>query len=69
MLAELDAAFCVIGDVQWLPGYSLALTKVPGVDRLTDLPRADRVRYLADVDLLATAVEPCAGIVMRASVA
>lgn len=57
VLAELDAAFAVIGDVQWLPGYSLALTKVPGVDRLSDLPRADRIRYLADVDLVATAVE------------
>ena len=29
VLAELDAAFAVIGDVQWLPGYSLALTKEP----------------------------------------
>ncbi len=57
MLAELAAAFAVIGDVQWLPGYSLALTKVPGVDRLTDLPRGERIRYLADVDLVATAVE------------
>lgn len=57
VLAELDAAFVVIGDVQWLPGYSLALTKAPGVDRLTDLSRKDRVRYLADVDLAATAVE------------
>lgn len=57
VLAELDCAFAVIGDVQWLPGYSLALTKVPGVDRLTDLPRRQRISYLADVDLLATAVE------------
>ena len=57
VLAELDAAFAVIGDVQWLPGYSVALTKVPGVDRLSDLPRPERLRYLADVDLLATAVE------------
>jgi len=57
VLAELDAAFAVIGDVQWLPGYSLALTKVPGVDRLTDLPRGERIRYFADVDLVATAVE------------
>lgn len=57
VLAELDAAFAVIGDVQWLPGYSLALTKQRGVDRLSDLPRRDRVRYLADVDLVATAVE------------
>lgn len=57
VLAELAAAYAVIGDVQFLPGYSLALTKVPGVDRLSDLPRAERLRYLADVDLLADAVE------------
>lgn len=57
VLAELDAAFAVIGDVQWLPGYSLALTKTPGADRLTDLPRRERIAYLADVDLVATAVE------------
>ncbi|WP_102510377.1 HIT family protein [Sanguibacter massiliensis] len=57
VLAELDAAFAVIGDVQWLPGYSLALTKVPGVDRLSDLPRGERIRFLSDTDLVATAVE------------
>ncbi len=57
VLAELDASFAVIGDVQFLPGYALALSKVPGVDRLSDLPRSERVRYLADVDLVATAVE------------
>jgi diadenosine tetraphosphate (Ap4A) HIT family hydrolase len=57
VLAELDASFAVIGDVQFLPGYALALTKFPGVDRLSDLPRRERVRYLADVDLVATAVE------------
>ncbi|MCX0271238.1 diadenosine tetraphosphate hydrolase [Nocardia zapadnayensis] len=57
VFAELGAAFAVIGDAQFLPGYSLALTKVPGVDRLTDLPRGERVRFLADVDLVATAVE------------
>lgn len=57
VLAEMDAAYAVIGDVQFLPGYSLALTKVPGVDRLSDLPRRERLAYLADVDLLATAVE------------
>lgn len=57
VLAELAASYAVIGDVQFLPGYSLAITKVPGVDRLSDLPRAERLRYLADVDLLADAVE------------
>lgn len=57
VLAELEDAFVVIGDVQFLPGYSLALTKRPGVDRLSDLPRAERLRFLADTDLVATAVE------------
>ena len=57
VLAELESSFAVIGDVQFLPGYSLALTKRPGVDRLSDLPRQERLGFLADVDLLATAVE------------
>lgn len=57
VLAELDASYAVIGDVQFLPGHSLALTKAPGVDRLSDLSRIERVCYLADVDLVATAVE------------
>ncbi len=57
VLAELDDAFAVIGDVQFLPGYALALTKRPGVDRLSDLPRAERLRFLADTDLVAAAVE------------
>ncbi|WP_402372104.1 HIT family protein [Isoptericola rhizosphaerae] len=57
VLAKLGAAFAVIGDVQFLPGYSLALTKTPGVDRLSDLPRVERLEYLADVDLVAAAVE------------
>lgn len=38
VLAELDHSFAVIGDVQWLPGYSFALTKMPGVDRLSRRP-------------------------------
>lgn len=57
VLANLEASYAVIGDVQFLPGYSLALATEPGVDRLSDLPRRERVRYLADVDLLADAVE------------
>ena len=57
VLAELDTSFVVIGDVQFLPGYALALSKIAGIDRLSDLPRPERVRYLADVDLVATAVE------------
>ncbi|MGI5216366.1 HIT family protein [Nocardia sp. CA-290969] len=57
VLAELATAFAVLGDTQFLPGYSLALAKAAGADRLTDLPRPERVRFLAEVDLVATAVE------------
>ena len=57
VLAHLGAAFAVIGDVQFLPGYCVALTDTPGADRLTDLPRARRHRFLADVEILAEAVE------------
>ncbi|GAC66501.1 HIT family protein [Gordonia soli] len=61
VIAELEAAFAVIGDAQFLPGYSLALTKTPGIDRLTDLPRPDRLAFLADVDLVAAAVTTVCG--------
>ena len=57
VLAELDASFAAIGDVQFLPGYCVVLTNVPGIDRLSDLPRPARLAYLADVDLVAIAVE------------
>lgn len=57
VLARLDAAFAVIGDVQFLPGYCVAITDTPGVDRLTDLPRSRRLQFLADAELLAEAVE------------
>lgn len=53
----MAASFAVMGDVQFLPGYSVALADRPGIDRLSDLPRADRLRFLADVDALGEAVE------------
>jgi diadenosine tetraphosphate (Ap4A) HIT family hydrolase len=57
VMAHLTASFAVIGDVQFLPGYAVALVDRPGVDRLSDLPRIDRRNFLADVDLIAEAVE------------
>lgn len=57
VLAHLDASFAAIGDVQFLPGYCVALTDRPGIDRLTDLPRSERLRFLGDMDLLGEAVE------------
>ena len=56
VLRRLDAGFATIGDIQFLPGYCVLLTDTPGVRRLTDLPRATRLRFLADMDLLGEAV-------------
>lgn len=57
VLARLPAAFAVMGDVQWLPGYCVLLTDTPGVDRLSDLARPARLQFLNSMDRLATAVE------------
>jgi diadenosine tetraphosphate (Ap4A) HIT family hydrolase len=57
VLAELNSGYAVIGDVQFLPGYCLLLSRNPSAKALAELSRVERVRFLADVDLLATAVE------------
>ncbi|MBT8162986.1 MULTISPECIES: HIT family protein [Arthrobacter] len=57
VLAELRGGYAVIGDVQFLPGYCVLLGKDPKAAALADMPRLERVQFLADVDLLATAVE------------
>ena len=57
MLAELRSGYAVIGDVQFLPGYCVLLGKDPRATALAEMPRPERVQFLADVDLLATAVE------------
>jgi diadenosine tetraphosphate (Ap4A) HIT family hydrolase len=57
VLAELQSGYAVIGDVQFLPGYCVLIGKDPHAKALADMPRKERVQYLADVDLLATAVE------------
>ena len=57
VLTELRSGYAVIGDEQFLPGYSVMLSKNPMATTLADLPRSERVQFLADVDLLAAAVE------------
>ncbi|HEX2858426.1 MAG TPA: diadenosine tetraphosphate hydrolase [Propionibacteriaceae bacterium] len=57
VLAELGAGYAVIGDVQFLPGYCVLLSKDPTASALAQLPRRERVQFLADADLLCTAVE------------
>lgn len=57
VLARLPESFAAIGDVHWLPGYSVLLTDDPTITQLSDLPRTRRLAYLESIDHLATAVE------------
>ena len=57
VLRRLEAGFAVIGDVQFLPGYSVLLTDDATAQRLSDLPKARRMAFLSDMDQLGEAVE------------
>ncbi|MER7922915.1 diadenosine tetraphosphate hydrolase [Streptomyces sp. NPDC096057] len=57
VLRRLASGFAVIGDVQFLPGYSVLLVDEPGVQRLSDLPKGRRLAFLSDMDRLGEAVE------------
>ena len=46
-----------MGDVQWLPGYSVLLADDPNVSRLSDLSKPRRTEFLDSMDRLAEAVE------------
>ena len=56
-LARLPAGFAVMGDAQFLPGYSLLIPDDSEATRLSDLPRAIRLAYLGSLEHLAEAVE------------
>jgi diadenosine tetraphosphate (Ap4A) HIT family hydrolase len=57
VLARLPQSFAVIGDTQFLPGYCVLLVDDPAVDRLTDLPRPQRLEFLDSMDRLGEAIE------------
>jgi diadenosine tetraphosphate (Ap4A) HIT family hydrolase len=57
VLGKLPESFAVIGDAQYLPGYCVLLVDDPAVDRLTDLPRDRRMRFLDSMDRLGEAVQ------------
>lgn len=57
VMRRLRAGFAVIGDVQFLPGYSVLLVDDPRVERLSELPRAKRLAFLSDMDALGESVE------------
>jgi len=56
VMARMRSGFAVIGDTQYLPGYSLLLTDDLQANHLTDLPRARRQDFLFDLSLLGEAV-------------
>ncbi len=56
-MARLPGSFAVMGDPQWLPGYSVLLTDDPGVERLSGLPRQRRLEFLESMAVLGQAVE------------
>ncbi|MFI9784277.1 diadenosine tetraphosphate hydrolase [Kitasatospora sp. NPDC051984] len=57
VVRHLSAGFAVIGDVQFLPGYSVLLVDDPLVERLSDLPKGKRLTFLSEMDQLGEAVE------------
>ncbi|MFE7577970.1 diadenosine tetraphosphate hydrolase [Streptomyces sp. NPDC057521] len=61
VLRRMEAGFAVIGDVQFLPGYSVLLVDDPAVQRLSELSRARRQAFLAGMDALGEAVERACG--------
>jgi diadenosine tetraphosphate (Ap4A) HIT family hydrolase len=57
VLAKLPHSYAVIGDTQFLPGYCVLLVDDPQVNRLTDLPKRQRLAFLESMDTLGEAVE------------
>lgn len=57
VLRRLKGGFAVIGDVQFLPGYSVLLVDDAAVQRLSELPRSRRLAFLTSMDRLGEAVE------------
>ena len=57
LLARLTSGRAMLGQTQFLPGYSLLLCDAPAVGRLTDLSRSDRVAFLIGMEALGEAVE------------
>ncbi|MFI5533824.1 diadenosine tetraphosphate hydrolase [Kitasatospora sp. NPDC051853] len=57
VLRRLPGGFAVIGDIQFLPGYTVLLGDDPAAGRLSDLTRPQRTAFLDSMALLGEAVE------------
>ena len=55
VMCKLSSGWAVIGDVQFLPGYSLLLPD-PVVPSLNDLSMGERAAFLADMALVGDAI-------------
>jgi diadenosine tetraphosphate (Ap4A) HIT family hydrolase len=53
----MKSGFAVIGDTQFLPGYSVLLSDDPSANHLTDLDWPRRTQFLLDLALLGEAIE------------
>jgi hypothetical protein len=53
----VKAGFAVIGEVRFLPGYSVLLVDDPSVRRLSELPKSKRLAFLSGMDKLGEALE------------
>lgn len=60
LIARMASGFAVMGDTQYLPGYSLLLA-YPEANHLTDLSAERRIQYLSDMGLLGEAVMAATG--------
>jgi diadenosine tetraphosphate (Ap4A) HIT family hydrolase len=56
VMARMRSGFAVIGDSQFLPGYSLLLSDVEAAKHPTDLPWSERRAFFFDLAILGEAV-------------
>lgn len=57
VLAKMAHSYAVIGDTQFLPGYCVLLVDDLSIDRLTDMPKSQRLEFLESMDTLGQAIE------------
>lgn len=62
LMARMRSGFAVIGDTQFLPGYSILLNSDPSVEQLADLDADHRAEFLLDMTLLGAAVQAACGV-------
>jgi len=60
VMVRMTSGFAVIGDTQFLPGYTVLLAS-PQVEKLTDLAPAARRAFLYDMSLIGEALEQVCG--------